>query len=703
MTATDAPARHALLIGSDFYFPRQIDTAPNFGHLYGCVRDVSHVEAALKQTFEIPDDHITRLRASHDSEDESAPAEPKEQWPTYENLVKAFTGLTERAAPGDHVYIQYSGHGGRAVTVFPELKGENGLDEGLVPIDIGLEGGQYLRDIEMARLFQAMVEKGLVVSVVFDCCHSGGLTRGQVDGVGVRGSAEIDRTPRPTASLVASHEELGEHWKSVTEGATRGVSAGSGWLPEPKGYTFLAACRPSETAYEFAFDGKERNGALTYWLLDSLETFGPGASFKMLLDRIIPRVHSQFTQQTPQLQGEGDKVFLGADRVRPQYKVGVMQLDESGDRVQLNAGQAHGLRKGAQFAIYPPGTTDFSDTDARTALADVTEIGAADSWADVTKRFSKNGIEQGSQAVLIGAGSVKMVQKVHLATRDDIPEDVDQAVALDAVRAAMTDNPWLELAEGEGAPDYQVALEESGNYEIWDRTGAAIENLRPPVAAAGSGAAETVVKRLEHLARYHAVEQLDNHDRMSPLAGKLVVELAGHMGTEYDPADEPEPVPFDDPEGGGTPTVEEGTWVLLNIRNDSDKILNVTVLDLLPTWGVEQVYPSGAGDYFVPLDPGETLSLPMEANLPEGYDHCTDVIKVFGTVESTNFRWLELPSLDQPPVKRAATRAGAVGGLEALMQAMGGDKPLTRNMKTAAYPSREWATAQVELRQKKAS
>ncbi len=31
MTATDAPARHALLIGSDFYFPRQVDTAPNFG------------------------------------------------------------------------------------------------------------------------------------------------------------------------------------------------------------------------------------------------------------------------------------------------------------------------------------------------------------------------------------------------------------------------------------------------------------------------------------------------------------------------------------------------------------------------------------------------------------------------------------------------------------------------------------------------
>ncbi len=699
MAATEAPARHALLIGSDFYFPRQIPTAPNFGHLYGCARDVSHVAAALKRLFAIPDERITHLRASHNPDDKSVPAEPEEMWPTYENLVKAFTELTERAQPGDHVYIQYSGHGGRAATVFPELKGENGRDEGLVPIDIGLEGGRYLRDIEMARLFQNMVDKGLIVSVVFDCCHSGGLTRGQDDGVGVRGSAEVDTTPRSAESLVASHDDLVQHWRTATAGTTRAVSAGSGWLPEPRGYTFLAACRPSETAYEWAFDGKERNGALTYWLLDSLEAFGPGASFKMLLDRIIPRVHSQFTQQTPQLQGEGDRVFLGADRVRPQYQVAVMQVAESGDRLQLSAGQAHGLRKGAQFAVYPAGTTDFGESATRQALVDITELAAADSWAEITTRFSDDAIEPGAQAALVGAGSVKLIQKVHCAARPEAADRAAEQAALAAVEQAMADNPWLEQVAGDDPPDYQVAVGGDGDYEIWDRTGAVIENLRPPIAVSSPGAAEQVVKRLEHLARYHAIEQLDNHDRMSPLAGKLVVELAGSLGGDYDPADEPEPVPFDDP--GGTPTIKDGNWVLVTIRNDSDKILNVTVMDLQPTWAVTQVYPSGAGDYFVPLDPGEVLPLPLQVELPDGYDRATDVVKVFATVETTNFRWLELPDLDQQPATRAATRAAAGGGLEALMQAMGGDEPPTRSVKTAAYPSREWVTAQVELHQEK--
>ena len=84
-------------------------------------------------------------------------------------------------------------------------------------------------------------------------------------------------------------------------------------------------------------------------------------------------------------------------------------------------------------------------------------------------------------------------------------------------------------------------------------------------------------------------------------------------------------------------------------------------------------------------------------------DHCTDVIKVFGTLETTNFRWLELPELDQPPQPQPATRSASAAGLEALMKMMGSEQPLTRNVQTAAYPSEEWVTAQVELRQTKAS
>ena len=65
-------------------------------------------------------------------------------------MVNAFKKVTDMAQPGDQVYIHYSGHGGRATTAYPELKGDDGLDETLVPLDIGNSEARYLRDIELA-------------------------------------------------------------------------------------------------------------------------------------------------------------------------------------------------------------------------------------------------------------------------------------------------------------------------------------------------------------------------------------------------------------------------------------------------------------------------------------------------------------------------------------------------------------------------
>ncbi|MGA9170930.1 MAG: hypothetical protein WBZ20_12380 [Nitrososphaeraceae archaeon] len=61
----------------------------------------------------------------------------------------------------------------------------------------------------------------------------------------------------------------------------------------------ISACRPSESAYEYAFEGSERNGALTYWLLKSLEQMDKGLTYKLIHDRIVAKIHSQFSLQTP--------------------------------------------------------------------------------------------------------------------------------------------------------------------------------------------------------------------------------------------------------------------------------------------------------------------------------------------------------------------------------------------------------------------
>ena len=49
-----------------------------------------------------------------------------------------------------------------------------------------------------------MVDKGLVVTVVLDSCHSGGTTRAGDSAIRGADRETVDTTPRPTESLVAS-------------------------------------------------------------------------------------------------------------------------------------------------------------------------------------------------------------------------------------------------------------------------------------------------------------------------------------------------------------------------------------------------------------------------------------------------------------------------------------------------------------------
>ena len=264
--ADQIPNFYALLIGINCYKPNRLSDGASYKNLSGCVRDIEHVEVHLKEVLKVPQSQILKLTSSSDPESRE-PQEPSDQLATYANIVAKFKQLTEMAPAGAQVYIHYSGHGGRAKTEYPKIKGgENAIDEGLVPADIG--ESQYFRDIELGKLLKEMVKKGLTTTVILDCCHSGGATRGDAD---VRGIEGVDKTPRPMKSLVASEEELAETWEELTAGGTRGLEPGR-LLPDSKDYVLLAACRPNELAYEYAFDrtSGERNGALTYWLLDIL-------------------------------------------------------------------------------------------------------------------------------------------------------------------------------------------------------------------------------------------------------------------------------------------------------------------------------------------------------------------------------------------------------------------------------------------------
>ncbi|MEG4083458.1 caspase family protein [Microcoleus sp. POL10_C6] len=692
------PNFYALLIGIDFYFPHRLPEGNYYKNLRGCVQDISHVETYLKDTFNLTSDQIIKLTATA-SDNPNQPKESPELLPTYENIVAKFKELTAKAQPQDRVYIHYSGHGGRAKTIFESLKGFGGLDEALVPTDIGQPNSRYLRDIEFAKLLEDMVEKELVVTLVLDSCHSGGATREMSGDDRIRGEGFIDTTPRPTDSLVAPLQELAQNWQTSTENS-RNITVVNGLLPEPKGYTLIAACRDHEFAYEKVFEGTERNGALTYFLLKALRQEGTEISVEELFNKVSSQVNNVFVRQTPMLMGETERTFFGGQFVGASRKVPVMKVDIKKNRVQLQMGQASGIKKGAEFEIFKFRTRDFKDEENRIARVKVVELGASDCWAEVTEIDSIRAInpkleqgmidrgmfEIGSPAVYVSPG-LKQIRKVRVL----LPEPKSQFSDLELVKTQVDGHRWIEFCsetETDENVDYFVSLNSEGEYWILDANKEPIKNLLFPIKIDEPEATERLINRLIHVARYESILELDNEDAFAPLNGKLKVEVVKSVKRQ--------PVVLN--VDGKVPVLEEDEEdVKLVIRNESKVTLNISALNLQPDFMIFKYYPKNLT--FDSLDPGKEKSIKLALKLPENYQEGVDVIKVFATVDATNFQLLELPALDQS--RKGFGDKEPTNALEQLLAAVVDENNPQRNIRVVTDASEEWTTEKVEVVVKK--
>ncbi|MEG4455537.1 caspase family protein [Microcoleus sp. N9_A1] len=663
------PNLYALLIGINFYFPHRLPEGNYYKNLRGCVRDINNVETYLKDTFNLTPDQVIKLTATA-SDNPNQPQEPSELLPTYENIVAKFKELTAKAQPQDRVYIHYSGHGGRAKTIFESLKGSMGLDEALVPCDIGQPNSRYLRDLEFAKLLEEMVAKELVVTLVLDSCHSGGATREMSGDDQIRGEGFIDMTLRPTDSLVAPLPELAQNWQNSTENS-RNITVVNGLLPEPKGYTLIAACRDQEFAYEKVFEGTERNGALTYFLLKALRQHGTEIAVEDLFNQISNQVRNEFGRQTPMLIGETERFFLGGQSVsftpgasllrsvpvtRTTRTVPVMKIDITKNRVQLQMGEASGLKKGVEFDIFRFRTRDFEDREQRIATVKVVELGASDCWAEVTglhnefttrelkPKLREGIIEIGSPAIYVGP-PLEQIRKVRILLPDPLPQipgvDVSSLPGiLETQKQEVENHSWIEFCpetEKDENVNYFVSVNSQGEYLILDANKELIKNVLFPIKVEAPEAAKKLINRLIHITIYQTRLELDNEDAFSRLNGKLKVELVKSVKRQRVVLNV----------DGKVPVLEKGAEdINLVIHNESTRSLNITALmfdDM--DFSIEQLYPKGV-NYEV-VEPGQERTELLELLLPENYEEGVNVIKVFATVDATNYHLWELPALDQ--------------------------------------------------------
>lgn len=695
MSTNTTPKLYALLIGIDRYSQVPLPDGSYYPHLGGCVRDINNVEQMLKKRLELPDSQITKLLSVRTFDDETD--EFGEDSPTYENLVAAFKKITADAQNGDQLYIHYSGHGGRCATMFPEIKGENGLDESLVPCDIGENGACYLRDIELAYLLRAMDEKGISVTLILDSCHSGGATRGRENGSGgavPRGINSIDMRPPPETSAVAGKEILIKQIQNAPLPAQRSFQTNAGWnLTMPEKCVFLAACRANELANEYPFDGKQNNGALTYWMLDALNQLDGESTFQMLYNRVVAKVHAKFADQTPQIEGDRNRKIFGGLHSQTAASVNVIEIANDGKRIKLNTGFHQGIVKGAQFAVFDETVTDFSDISARLAVVEIETVEDSGAWAQVVGGDRSDEIKEGSQAVLLGI-PIRLRGRI----RFDKQGKNDQALDKLANEIAQTDGAtdsekWVRLAEEGEQYDFQVAVNRYDEFEIRDVSGQLL-NIRPLIKTSDEDSVNIILRRLVHLTKFRNVQLIDNTDPTSPLANKLSVEFGLVEEVEKDGKTLKKFIALEMP----ARPLSVGEKCGLRITNKSDKNLSLVIMDLAPDHEISQMYPENA-DYDL-LEAGKTVTYDsMETALPDTYQQGAEIFKIFATVEGTSFRWLELPPLDNPAASATRSSQTPKNALEELMSSFAA--PAVRKMKkTVNLSSSEgvgWATASIEI------
>jgi hypothetical protein len=234
--------------------------------------------------------------------------------------------LAADARTDDEVVFVYAGHGSQVPN--PASDEPDKLDESLVPADSN-EGAEDLRDKELARVFNRILDRGARLTVILDSCYSGSLARG------------LPSPGQPRFLPVA----------------TRGVldAAPTGGRPEERGALILSAAQDFELALEVRDGSGAPHGAFSLALVEAMRRSLAGEPAEDTFLRARGLLQASDVFQQPVLAGTAERrrapLFGSGDSRRAVGLVVAVQRVEPSGSVLLQGGWAHGLRKGAELEV----------------------------------------------------------------------------------------------------------------------------------------------------------------------------------------------------------------------------------------------------------------------------------------------------------------------------------------------------------------
>jgi hypothetical protein len=316
-TAT-AQTRRAVIVGIDKYIP-SADASSHAGHdsarppdawidLEGAVNDAEAMRQVLvtRYGFKAADVHVL--------ENDAATGD--------RILAEIRSWLLEAAAPGDVSVFYYAGHGSQirnSLSMEPDK-----MDETIVPADAN-RGRADLRDKELGKSFNDILDKHVNLTVIFDSCHSGSMSRSLAGPVRNRGIVPASGDSADPSSPPAL---------------------------ESRGALVLSASQSHQTASEVMDADNIPHGLFTWALLRTLLASPVDAPADRLFASMRALIRTANPNQEPDLSATVDRrraALFGARGPQSAATVAAVQSVDGNGTVHLDGGISAGIRKNSEL------------------------------------------------------------------------------------------------------------------------------------------------------------------------------------------------------------------------------------------------------------------------------------------------------------------------------------------------------------------
>lgn len=323
-----AQKKHALLIAINQYEPAggipagsSAGFRSGFGNLDGCINDAQAVKSLLLSRFGFSQDNITEVY---------------NQEATRKRIMDEVAALTQRTNSGDVVFIFYAGHGSQQPnSLSPEA---DKLDETLVPADAWKNPLSDIRDKEQRVWYNNLLKKGANVTVIFDCCHSGSMSRGGEPVYARPKFRKIEQNPNDAKDGTLPPDPV-----SI---------AGDRLL-------VISAAQDFELAAEASDSEGKPHGAFSMALMTAMAQVPADMSAGNIFTAVRNILKSNGVGQEPQIVGSDNRLrqnLLGVPSTGFSNSLQVSLIRSQAGGWEISGGSGLGIKRGNEFTMV--GNTD---------------------------------------------------------------------------------------------------------------------------------------------------------------------------------------------------------------------------------------------------------------------------------------------------------------------------------------------------------